>query len=309
MNKNLSSLKKMKTLVLMGGISAEREISLVTGKEVYNSLKSQGFNVSKMDFRPSLVKQIIANKPDFVFIALHGKLGEDGKIQALLDLMGIPYTGSGVLSSAMCLDKIATKNVLLANKIPTPRFWKFEKGEMEEGILSVIKKQLPLVVKPASQGSAIGVTIASSLVELKKSFKEAFALDDVIMIEKYIHGTEISVGVVGKKVLPAVEIIPKHKFYDYESKYKPSMSEHIIPARINERLKHLVSSYALKVFKHMGCKAFARIDMIIGRNNIPYILEVNTIPGMTKRSLLPDAARAIGMNFDQLVIEIIKQSL
>ena len=250
----MKNIKKLKIIVVMGGISSEREISLKTGAAIYKSLRGQGFNVKSFDLRENNLQKILKLKPDFVFIALHGKWGEDGLIQAFLEMNKIKYSGSGVLSSSLCMNKIFSKKIMIYHGIPTPQFWVWENQP-----LKYFENKLPVVIKPSSKGSTIGVSIIEKIAEFKKAIQEAKKYDKDILIEKYIKGKELSVGVLGNMVLPVIEIIPKNKFYDYESKYKSGMSEHIIPARIPKKVNDKIRVYALKTFHVLNCRAIARV--------------------------------------------------
>jgi len=300
----INKIKKMKIAVLFGGTSSERDISILTGRAVISALKRLGVKVIGIDFdgSPELIKRA---KPDFVFIALHGALGEDGCVQGMLNLMKIPYSGSGVEASAVCMNKVLTKIIFKNNNLPTPK-WK------EVGLDSKIENVTftsPCFVKPVSQGSAVGVSLAKNKKELRVALRKALKYDKKALVEDYVKGTEITVGVLGDKVLPAVEIVPKGEFYDFKSKYKKGCSNHIIPPRISKSALLLAQEYALKAYKCCGCEVVARVDMIVPKNSIPQILEINTVPGMTETSLLPDAARAAGINFDELVLKIVEYSL
>ncbi len=254
--------------------------------------------------RENLPFKLKKNKIDFAYIALHGPFGEDGKVQGLLEVMGIPYSGCGVLASAVSMDKVYSKMIFDSNSIPTPR-WKIV--EKYSGIPVI--SEFPVVVKPATQGSAIGVSLVEKKKDLQKALKEAFKYDSRIIIEQYIDGKEVTVGVLGEEALPVIEIVPVNKFYDFESKYSAGKSKHIVPARLPERTLFEVQGLAKKVFKILGLKAVSRIDIIVDKKFKPWVLEVNTIPGMTKTSLLPDAAKACGISFNELVLKIIEFSL
>ena len=300
----INKIKKMKVAVLFGGTSSEREISILTGRAVISALRRLGAKVVGIDFdgSPEVIKKA---KPDFVFIALHGALGEDGCVQGMLKLMKISYSGSGVEASALCMNKALTKVIFKSNNLPTPK-WKEVCAEDE---INNNTFTYPCFVKPASQGSAIGMSLVKNKKDLGSALKTAFKYDKKALVEDYIKGTEITVGVLGDNVLPAVEIVPKSEFYDFKSKYRKGCSNHIIPPRISNKARLLARRYALKACKCSGCKAVARVDMIVPKNSIPQILEINTVPGMTETSLLPDAARAAGIGFDELVLKIIEYSL
>ena len=305
-------MQKESVLVLMGGMSEERDVSLRSGAAVLKALKSLGYAAEGVDLQPDTIQKIIDLHPDLVFLALHGKNGEDGTIQGLLDIMGIPYTGSGVASSAICMNKVLSKKLFQYENIPTAPFTVLRRGyvsDKEELYLSLEEQfAFPMVVKAAGQGSSIGTRIVRSREDLPDAVKEAFKYDTELLVEKYIEGVEVTVPVIGNQqpeALPVIEITAVNEFYDYESKYTPGMCEHIIPARINEAHRQLVEEISLLTYTAMGCRGFARVDLIIDKQGQPYVLEVNTIPGMTEMSLVPDSARAAGYSFEDLVEKIV----
>ncbi|MCM8820399.1 MAG: D-alanine--D-alanine ligase [Candidatus Omnitrophica bacterium] len=291
----------MRIAVLYGGDSPEREISLRSGKAVAEALKRKGHKIFLIDTaKNDFVRKL--HGVDCVFIALHGEKGEDGTIQGLLEILGIPYTGSGVRSSAVCMNKIITKKILLYHKIPTPLFLEVKKS-------SPVKSPFPfpVVVKPANMGSTIGIKIVKNRKEMLSAINASFKLDNEVFIEEYIKGTEVTAGILGNdnpEVLPVIEIETPTGFYDYKAKYTPGGSRHIIPARIERRTLKKIEDIALNTYKILGCSGFARMEMII-KKGVPYILDVNTIPGMTDTSLFPDAAKAKGISFDELCERIV----
>ncbi len=297
-------LKKLKIGVLMGGISSEREVSLMTGKGVYNELKNNGHNVVALDIDSHSIDKIIKSKIDAAFIALHGTYGEDGVIQAILEFLQIPYTGSGVLSSALAMNKVKTQEILGYNGITVPE-WAVVTSKEE---LKRIKIKYPLVLKPEAEGSAVGVFIVKNLKEAMDKFPKVKKLSKVVMVQKYIKGIEISVPVLGERVLPIIEIIPSNKFYDYDAKYTPGKSNHIIPARIGRENTKKSGETAMKVHKLLGCKDMSRTDVILQGKKI-YVLEINTIPGMTPVSLLPEAAKAAGISFYEMIVILLKRAI
>jgi D-alanine-D-alanine ligase len=299
-------LKGKKVAVLYGGTSAEREISLLTGKAVLDSFRRMNVDVVGIDVQgPEVVDELKKHKIDFAFISLHGPLGEDGTIQGALEVLGIPYSGSKVTASAISMNKVMTKCIWLCNGIPTPS-WKTV-FSLEEGL--DLKVQLPVVVKPASQGSAIGVSIVKTLPEYEEALKNVFKLDKEALVEQYVQGTELTVAVLGGKALSPIEIVPVHEFYDFHSKYKPGQSSHVIPPRLPENVIEMCKVYAVEAARVLGCKGTPRVDIIVDKDHSPWLLEINTIPGMTETSLLPDAAKASGMSFDQLVQKIVELSI
>ena len=292
---------KKKILVLGGGISKEREISIETAKQVTNTLKKK-YKVIQSDLDKSLEKKIKLFKPDVVFNALHGRFGEDGYAQSVLEYNKIKYTHSGVLSSALAMDKILSKKIFIKNKILTPKFIKFINIQKNWiNLKNDIKKRLkfPVVIKPINEGSSVGVYITTEKnlnINLNKliKYKE-------ILIEEYIGGREIQVAILGKKKLGVIELKPKRQFYDYKAKYdSKSRTEHIIPVKISKNQLHKVSSIALRAHKLLKCRGVTRSDFKFYRNKF-YLLELNTQPGMTKLSLVPEIAAFKGINFLQLL--------
>lgn len=297
-------IKNNRIGVLCGGLSAEREISLTSGKAVLNALCDLGADAVLIDAGHNLPFDLRDKKIDFSFISLHGPWGEDGTVQGLLETMGIPYSGCGVLSSALCMNKIVTKRMLDWARLPTPS-WKV--ARKNESVRSIGK--LPLVIKPSTQGSAIGVSVVRNKKDVAAALSGAFKFDRDILVEKFIPGTEISAGILGRNTLPVIEIVPKAEFYDFDSKYQPGQSQHFIPPRLPKKVLRQIEDIALKTFEVMGCAVAARIDMIVDKSHKPWILEINTIPGMTPTSLFPDVARAAGIDFSELVVKIIEYSL
>ena len=296
------NLKNKKIGVLCGGTSSEREISLMSGKAVYNAIKKLGFKTVLIDVNKNVAQKLVKEKIDIAYITLHGTPGEDGTIQGMLEIMEIPYTGCGVFSSAATIDKIISKKMFESAKIPTAKWTIIEKLKPFEEI------EYPVVVKPASQGSAIGISIVKNKKEFEKAVKLAFSYEDRILVEKYIKGIEVTAGVLNGNPLPVIEIVPKGKFYDFKSKYTVGQSTHIIPARLPEKVLKKIQNIALKVYDEFRCKGTCRVDMIVDKNNDIYVLEVNTLPGMTKTSLFPDAAKHMGLSFEDLVLEILKSA-
>ncbi len=311
-------MKKINVAILYGGFSSEREISLKTGTAVYRALsKLPKYSVKLIDLRKeSFINQILKLKQehiDIVFVALHGKFGEDGKLQSLLESLNIKYTGSSSLSSSIAMNKHFTKLILKANNIPTLP-WILLNSDNKNNVKQLLKKEkinFPVIVKPCCEGSTIGVSVSTNYSELEKAIKLAFNYDKNIIIEKFITGKEITVPILGNQVLPMIEIIPNlNKFYDYQSKYAPSGSTHIIPPRINKKLCSYIETIALKSMKCIGCEIVCRVDCIVDeKTNSVYVLELNTIPGMTETSLLPESARYAGISFESLVEKIIDLSL
>jgi D-alanine-D-alanine ligase len=302
--------KRKKIGVLMGGLSAEREISLLTGNAVLSALIEMGYNACSVDVGRDVAQNIIEERIDVAFVALHGRWGEDGTIQGMLEIMGIPYTGSGVLASALAMDKPMTKRVLNFHRLPTPRF------EVVSGLKELKERtrlRFPVVVKPVSEGSTIGVSIVEKREELGDAVEKAGRSGSHVMIEEFVDGSEITVGILNEQPLPVIEIVPSSGFYDYKSKYTSGMTEYILPARLTRSQSLESQGLGLKAYRAIGCHGAARVDMILTSKGdsgiVEYsILEINTIPGMTRTSLLPKAADHAGFSFDSLVEEILKSA-
>ncbi len=298
----------MKIGVIAGGLSSEREVSLRSGQAVFKALEELGYNVVFIDADKNVCEKIRNERIDIAFLALHGGWGENGGIQGMLEIMGIPYTGSGVLASALAMDKEATKKVFLYHEIPIPPFKTIE-SFYDVDFDELITFEYPLVVKPAQEGSSVGVSIVREEKELKDALNEAFRFGKKVIIEKFIEGREIHIGVLADKALGGVEVRPKRGFYDYEAKYTTGLTEYILPPEIEEPLYEKLKSLALKAHKALGCDGATRIDMILAKDGNPYVLEVNTLPGMTETSLLPKIASLAGYDFKGLVKEILELAL
>ncbi|EDP76094.1 D-alanine:D-alanine ligase [Hydrogenivirga sp. 128-5-R1-1] len=283
----------MKIVVLMGGKSSEREISLKTGRAVSRALKDMGHEVHELDLTPEIACELLRIKPDKVFIALHGPYGEDGRIQGLLDILGIPYTGAGVLGSAVAMDKEITKRLLSSEGIPTPPWRCVRRGE------EPVWRDFPAVVKPADQGSSVGLSVVHSEAELGKAVKELFELTDKVLVESFIEGRDMTVAILKGKALPVIEIKPIKGIYDYESKYTRGKTEYTFleEGELSERLQDT----ALRVNELLGLKDMARVDFRVDGEGNPYVLEVNTVPGMTELSLFPMACEKAGMSFKEML--------
>jgi len=288
----------LKVALLYGGNSSERQISIKTGKAVENALKNLGYDYKVFDpiEKQKFINDILQYNPDLAFIALHGKGGEDGQIQAILDFFGIKYTGSGPKTSAICMDKNLTKNILRNYSIPVPKDYALE------------NIKFPVVLKPSEEGSSIGVHIIFNKSELKKALQDLKNYEN-ILIEEYIKGRELTVSILNDKVLPIIEIKVKNGFYDYENKYFSNETKYICPAKLPFVIEEKVKTYAKKAYNILKCKGAVRVDFILSEDNTPYLLEINTVPGMTEHSLLPKSAKVIGYTFEQLVNEIIIEAL
>ncbi|MDI7258694.1 MAG: D-alanine--D-alanine ligase [Thermodesulfobacteriota bacterium] len=300
-----SSLKRKKIGVLMGGLSREREISLRTGKAILKALVEKGYKACPIDVSHEVAERLMKEKIEIAFNALHGRYGEDGTIQGMLEIMGIPYTGSGVLASALALHKITAKKILSYEKIPTPSFEFLRREEIERDPPRRISLPIPLVVKPAREGSTIGISIVKKEEELLPAIKEAGRYDEEILIEEFMKGKEITVGILNDIPLPIIEIAPRSGFYDYHSKYTKGETQYIIPAQIPREKYLYAQEISLRVFKVFGCSGFARVDLMTDEEGNPFVIDVNTMPGMTETSLLPKAAEFVGISFGELVERIL----
>lgn len=312
--KKMENLKDKKICVLMGGRSSEREVSLRSGARVLGSLKNQGFNAISMDLEDDLISRLKKENVDVVYIVLHGKYGEDGVVQGLLEMANIPYTGSKVLASALAMNKLASKRVFDAVGIPTPRY-------MEVDVYQDVKKEaekiidhfpFPLVLKPTSEGSSVGVQLIKTPEGFPEILERSVAEHHDVFVEEYVKGIEVTVGVIGRdhelQALPILELVPRNEFYDYEAKYTSGKTEFILPARLSKPLSEKTQAIALAAHRALGCWGVSRVDMIIGSDHIPYVHDVNTIPGMTERSDLPAEAAHAGISFDQLVLKILESA-
>lgn len=299
------SFKNKKIGVMMGGLSREREISLRTGKAILKALQEKGYKAYPIFVDQNIVETLLKERIEVAFIALHGRYGEDGTIQGMLELMRIPYTGSGVLASALSLHKIMAKKIFISEGIPTPPFEELRKDDIDRKMEKDFLLVPPLVVKPAREGSTIGVTIVRSKEELIPALREAGNYDEEILIEKYISGKEITVGILGEIPLPIIEIVPKSGFYDFHSKYTKGETQYIMPARIPREKYLYAQEISLKAFKALGCSGFARVDLVTDEEGNPFVIDVNTMPGMTETSLFPKAAEFAGIQFGELVERIL----
>jgi D-alanine-D-alanine ligase len=304
-------MKKMTLALLSGGVSSEREVSLNSGDQVYEALDKEKYNVLRYDPKTDLIR-LVKDAPniDAALIILHGPYGEDGTIQGLLELLDIPYQGSGVLGSSIAMNKLASKYLYEKASLPIPPYIALNKGGRLDP--QGWKKQLglPLVIKPNEAGSSVGMTIVRSLDALQPAVEKAFSQDTTILIEGYVEGIELTGGVVGNQkllALPIIEIIPndEHEFFDYEAKYTAGVTQEICPARIDDEMTQKAQAYAKAAHRALFCEGYSRTDMILKDREI-YVLETNTIPGMTATSLLPQAAQKAGLSFSQLLDQLIQ---
>jgi D-alanine-D-alanine ligase len=331
------STNKIKIALLLGGTSPERKVSKATGASIYKALTSLGYETflvnpaygnnqpknSEDFFKDEDYTEILNenyvnalnldlfNSIDLAFLALHGKYGEDGTTQSLLELKGIKYTGSKVLSSAISMDKTMSKILFRHYDIRTPDWITVNNGYDLSSLMKEIKNKLkyPCVIKPNDQGSTVGLTICKHENEVNEAVKLALQWSDKALIEEYIPGRELTVAILENEVFPVLEIKPKHNLYDYECKYTPGMSEYEVPAKVNDDVSDNMKHSALDAFKALGCEGYARVDFRLSPDNKEYILEINTLPGMTSTSLVPKMTKAVGISFEELVDRIVKISL
>lgn len=288
----------------MGGLSPEREVSLTSGQEIFNAIQRKGLNAEMIDVDHNIGGTLSRKKIDLACIALHGTWGEDGTIQGILEYLKIPYTGSGVLGSSIAYNKVVSKEIFMERSIPTAPYQVITTEDRDR-----VKRtlDLPVVVKPADQGSSIGVNIVQTEDQWKKALDEAFEVSEEILVEQYIEGKLLAVGMNGPKPMPIVEIVPKSGFYDYEAKYTEGKTDYVCPAQLTAKEEKQCRDTAVRVFKALKGRGFPRVDLILEKD-IAYVLEMNTIPGMTPTSLLPMAARQSGLEFDDLVIKILQSA-
>lgn len=296
-------LKQKKIAVLLGGLSAEREVSLRTGRAVLTALGEAGYQVVAIDAGRDLAARLVEERVEVAFIALHGRFGEDGTVQGLLELLGVPYTGSGVLASSVAMDKVTTKKLLLHQGIVTPDFTVFRAGD-DRAALRRNWRRYPLVVKPAREGSTIGVSIVQGEGDLDAALDEGLRHDRTVLIEEFIAGAEVTVGVLDGEALPIIQVVPKAGFYDYANKYTAGRTEYLLPAPLPAAIYAQLQQQAAAAYQALGCSGAARIDFMV-RGEQTFCLEVNTIPGMTETSLLPKAAGHAGLSFGELAQRIL----
>jgi D-alanine-D-alanine ligase len=295
----LKLFENKKIGVLMGGLSSEREISLSTGNSVVEAMTRKGLKAFPIDVDRNIAKAL--QEIDLAFIALHGTYGEDGCIQGVLEYLKIPYTGPGVAGSALAYDKLKTKEILKFHEIPTADYEVFYKNQPIKRSLD-----LPVVVKPTNQGSSFGVSIVNTEDQWEPALESAFEYSEEIIVEKFIEGRLLAIGMNGEMPMPIVHISPKSGFYDYEAKYTSGKTEYLCPANLSAHEINKCNEVSIKVFKVLRGRGLPRVDIILDDEGTPYVLEMNTIPGMTPTSLLPMAALKMGIDFDDLVLEILK---
>jgi len=288
----------------MGGWSAEREVSLKSGQAVFDALCRQGVNVTAIDVDRNICKQLQERNFSHVFNMLHGRGGEDGVIQGLLDVLKIPYTGSGVLGSALAMDKFRCKQLWRGIGLPTPDFMALQ-NEGDCG-LALENLGLPLMIKPVLEGSSIGISKVNSKDEMIPAWKKAQECGGVIIAEKFIHGKEYTAAILGEQVLPMIRLQTDHEFYDYQAKYISNDTQYICPCGLNEKVETELSKLMLKSFKSVMAEGWGRVDFMLDEEQQPWLIEVNTVPGMTDHSLVPMAAKQAGITFEDLVLKILQ---
>jgi D-alanine-D-alanine ligase len=302
-----------RVVVLMGGRSAEREVSLNTGTQVAGALADAGFEVVTVDTgQPGFIDALRDAGADVAFICLHGRFGEDGTVQGLLELLDLPYVGSGVLASALAMNKVVSKRVFAMAGLPIIDDVMLRRGDPLDLDDIVARVGAKSVVKPANEGSSVGMTIVHEPSELAAAIDKAFACDPLVIVERFVEGVEVTVAVLGNRdpvALPTIEVVATNEFYDYDSKYVPGMSKHIIPARVGDDLNAECSRIAVAAHQALGCAGMSRSDTIVTASGDVWLLETNTIPGMTKTSLLPDAAAAAGIEFADLCRRLVGLAL
>ncbi len=289
----------------MGGLSSERAVSLKSGTAISASLARLGYHQIPIDVDRDIALTLKSEHIDVAFIALHGRYGEDGAIQGLLEMMNIPYTGSKLTASALAMNKIASDSLLKAHALPLPRTVVLSAKDLDQFETTQFPIQLPFVIKPVSEGSSVGVSIVKTPTEIKSALELAFRFGTKVLMQTYISGMEVHVGILDEKPLGAIEIKSKGAFYDYDAKYVPGMSEHIFPAPLPAKVYQHVLDLALQAHHALGCSGYSRVDFLIDSEMKPYLLEVNTLPGMTETSLMPEMARECGIDFDALVEKIL----
>jgi D-alanine-D-alanine ligase len=302
--------------VLKGGRSLERQVSLRSGARVEDALGRLGHEAVPVDVGLNLIHQLREIEPDVAFVALHGRDGEDGTVQELLEILGLPYTGSGVLACVRAMDKVLTKHLLVDAGIPTPAFFAFSETAFRDlgaaEALPAIEERLefPIVVKPSSQGSALGIKFARTAADVPTALISAFSYDSRVLLERHIEGRDLAVSILHDEPLPVVEAVPQdEEFYDFESRYEIGRTSFVCPAELEPGVTERVHELALRTYRLLGLEGFARVDLMLDSDDEPHVLEANAIPGLTDTSLLPQAAEAAGIDFDSLVERILELAL
>lgn len=307
----------MKIAVLYGGVSKEREVSISSSNGIIAALKDNGHDVIGIDFHPERLEEVLQLQVDLVFIGLHGKHGEDGAVQGLLDMLEIPYVGSGVLASSLAMDKTKAKEMFMQAGIPVAKGKRYRiTNQSDLAILAddiTAQFSVPFVIKPNREGSTLGLTIVQEVEQVPEALENARKSDEYVLVEQFIAGKELTVPVMGKwqgeEALPIIEIIPKNELYDYESKYALGGSEHIIPAQIDEVTTERIKDFSVLAHQVLGCEVYSRADFLLTDDGTPYLLEVNTLPGMTPTSLFPDSAKQVGLSYEDMIESFVQLSI
>ncbi len=300
-------LKQKKIGVLMGGLSAEREVSLKSGAAMAEALRTRGYRVQEVDVDRNLPELLTREGIEVAVNALHGRFGEDGCVQGVLELLGIPYTGSGVMASALAMNKIFARQLFASAGLSVARCVVVRRGESFD--LDAAPFSLPVVIKPSQEGSSMGITIVKTAEQVASALELAHGYDTEALVEEFIAGQEIQIGILEDEAIGAIEIVPKNEFYDYEAKYTQGGAEHIIPPRISPASLKQALETGKKAHLSLGCSGYSRVDLLVHRCGICYVLEVNTLPGMTALSLLPEIAQAAGIGFEDLVERILATAI
>ncbi|MEH0875010.1 D-alanine--D-alanine ligase [Pectobacterium cacticida] len=300
-----------KVAVLLGGTSAERDVSLLSGQAVLAGLKEAGIDAYAVDPRDSCVTTLKEQGFSTVFIALHGRGGEDGTLQGVLEFLGLPYTGSGVMASALTMDKLRTKQVWQAVGLPVSPYVALDRRQYSQTTIDTLLAKfthlgLPLIVKPSREGSSVGMSKVDTFSELPAALEEAFRHDDDVLVEKWLSGPEYTVAILGDEVLPSIRIQPAGTFYDYEAKYLSDDTQYFCPSGLPDEQERSLADLAIAAYRAVGCRGWGRVDFMQDNDGVFYLLEVNTSPGMTNHSLVPMAARQHGLTFSQLVVKILE---
>jgi D-alanine-D-alanine ligase len=296
----------MKVAVILGGKSAEREVSLKSGALVLAALRARGMEAHAFDPAEQGIEALIAGRYERAFIALHGRFGEDGTLQGALEWLGLRYTGSGVLGSALAMDKLRAKRLWMAEGLPTPPF---ESLDAKSDLRAVAKRLgLPLMVKPVNEGSSLGMSKVRVADELEEAYALAVNYDRAVIAEKFIEGSELTAGILGEQALPLIKVETPRDFYDYQAKYVANDTHYLIPCGLHAAREREIQQLCLQAFRALGCSGWGRVDLMLDRAGEPWLLEVNTAPGMTDHSLVPMAARAAGLTYEDLCMRILEGS-
>ncbi|WP_455204003.1 D-alanine--D-alanine ligase [Kaarinaea lacus] len=296
-----------KVAVLMGGRSAEREVSLKSGNAVLAALRSRGVDAHGVDADKDVLQTLGSGGFDRVFIVLHGRGGEDGSIQGALEIIGLPYTGSGVMASAIGMNKLKTKQIWMSYDLPTPGYRVLKDDTDSEQLIAELG--LPMMIKPSHEGSSIGIAKVSTKDQLRSAWENAAQFDSEIIAEAWVHGKEYTAAILGDQALPLIRLETPHEIYDYDAKYNVDTTQYHCPCGLDGYVEKEIQQLALKAFRAVGARGWGRVDLFIDDDGRPWLIEINTVPGMTDHSLVPMAAKQAGISFDELVVRILQQTL